>query len=152
MARKVFFSFHYQRDLWRANVVRNTGVIEGIAAVGFHDEALWDEARKQGDSVVKSLIDRALEETSVTVVLVGSETASREYITYEIERSVARGNGMLGIRINNIKDKDGHTSSPGAVPDLLIRIGTPVYEYEYGKLGTWVEAAYLKAHSSPRNS
>ena len=29
MARKVFFSFHYQPDNWRVSQVRNIGVIEG---------------------------------------------------------------------------------------------------------------------------
>jgi len=26
MARKVFFSFHYERDIWRASIVRNSWV------------------------------------------------------------------------------------------------------------------------------
>jgi hypothetical protein len=46
MARKVFFSFHYQRDLWRVNVVRNSGLIEGVASAGFHDASLWEETQK----------------------------------------------------------------------------------------------------------
>ena len=152
MARKVFFSFHYERDAWRASVVRNTGVIEGVAAAGFHDAAFWEQVQKQGKSAVENLIDKALEETSVTVVLIGSETASRAYIAYEIERSIARGNGIIGIRINNIKDQNGHTDTPGIVPEPLTRISAPVYDYEYGKIGTWVEAAYLEAHPGPQGS
>ena len=35
MPRKVFFSFHYERDIWRTNVVRNSGIVEGSAAAGF---------------------------------------------------------------------------------------------------------------------
>ncbi|MDL1957599.1 MAG: TIR domain-containing protein [Candidatus Desulfofervidus auxilii] len=31
MARRVFFSFHYERDVWRANVVRNTIVLAQLA-------------------------------------------------------------------------------------------------------------------------
>lgn len=49
MAHKVFFSFHYERDIWRTNVVRNSGVVEGSAAAGFHDASLWEEAKKKGD-------------------------------------------------------------------------------------------------------
>lgn len=29
MPRKVFYSFHYQRDSWRASKIRNIGVVEG---------------------------------------------------------------------------------------------------------------------------
>jgi hypothetical protein len=148
MARKVFFSFHYQRDLWRVNVVRNSGTIDGISAAGFHDESLWEETKKKGDEAVKKLINKGLEGTSVTVVLIGSQTATRKYVSYEIERSIARGNGILGVRINNIKDKDGRLDPPGLIPEALSKINAPTYTYEYGKLGEWVEKAHKKANPS----
>jgi MTH538 TIR-like domain (DUF1863) len=146
MARKVFFSFHYQRDLWRVNVVRNSGMIDGVAAAGFHDASLWEEAKRKGDDAVKRLINNGLDATSVTVVLIGAETSSRKYVTYEIEKSIARGNGLLGIHISNIKDQDGRTDSLGAVPAALSKSGAPVYTWEYGKLGEWVEKAYKKTN------
>jgi hypothetical protein len=148
MARKVFFIFHHRRDLWRVNVVRNIGTIEGVAAAGFHDQSLWEAATKKGDEAVKRLINSGLEGTSVTVVLIGAETANRKYVSYEIERSIARGNGILGVRVNNIKDQSGRTDPPGVVPEALTKIGAPVYTYEYGKLGEWVEKAHKKAHPS----
>jgi hypothetical protein len=141
MARRVFFSFHYQRDLWRVNVVRNTGLVDGISAAGFHDASLWEETMKKGDDAIKRLIDDGLASTSVTVVLIGSETADCKSVSYEIEKSIEHGNGIFGIRIHNIKDKDGRTDSLGAVPAALISVGAPVYIYEYGKIGEWVEEA-----------
>jgi len=147
MARKVFFSFHYGRDVWRVNVVRNSGVVEGVSAAGFHDASVWEETKKKGDEAIKKLIDRGLDGTSVTVVLIGAETANRSYVSYEIEKSVARGNGILGIRINNVKDKDGKTESPGPIPPVLANIGAPIYDWEYGRLGEWVERAYKTANS-----
>ena len=146
MARRVFFSFHYQRDLWRVNVVRNSGAIEGIAAAGFQDASLWEETKRKGEIAVQQLIDSALKGTTVTVVLIGAETANRKYVSYEVEQSVARGNGILGIRINNIKDKDGRADTPGAIPASLIRIGATVYTWEYGKLSEWVDKAYKEVH------
>ena len=142
MARKVFFSFHYQRDLWRVNVVRNSAMVEGVSAAGFHDQSLWEETEKKGDAAVRKLIDAGLDGTSVTVVLIGAETANRKYVSYEIEKSVSRGNGLLGVRINNIKDQNGRADSLGAVPAALTKAGAPVYTWEYGKLGEWVETAY----------
>ena len=148
MARRVFFSFHYARDLWRVNVVRNSGAVEGVSAAGFHDAAVWEETKRQGDEAIKKLIDSGLDGTSVTVVLIGAETANRTYISYEIAKSLARGNGILGIRINNIKDKDGKTENPGPVPLDLANVGAPIYDWEYGRLGEWVERAYRTANSS----
>jgi hypothetical protein len=146
VARKVFFSFHYERDLWRVNVVRNSGMVEGVAAAGFNDQSLWEETKKRGDEAIKRLIDAGLNGTSVTVVLIGAETASRKYVSYEIEKSVALWNGLLGVRIHNIKDRNGRTDPAGPVPDALTKSGAPVYLWEYGKLGEWVEQAYRVSH------
>jgi MTH538 TIR-like domain (DUF1863) len=146
MARRVFFSFHYGRDIWRVNVVRNTGAIEGVAAAGFHDASLWEETKRRGGDAVRRLIDRGLEGTSVTVVLIGAETAQRLYVTYEIAKSISRGNGLLGILIHNIKDELGRPGIQGRVPEALRKAGAPVYTWEYGRLGQWVEAAYKAAH------
>ena len=145
MARRVFFSFHYERDVWRVNVVRNSGAIEGVSAAGFHDSSLWEEAKRHGDDAVKKLIDSGLHASTVTVVLIGAETASRKYVSYEVEQSVARGNGILGIRINNIKDMNGRIDPPGQIPVALAKTGAPIYTWEYGKLGEWVESAYKHA-------
>jgi hypothetical protein len=122
MARKVFFSFHYERDIWRTNVVGNSGVVEGCAAAGFHDAAVWEEAKKKGDAEVKKLIDNRLIGTSVTVVLIGADTAQRKFVDYEIEKSIARGNGLLGIYISGIKDQNGKTDIQGSAPQ---RLGLP---------------------------
>src|SRR5579871_2477816 len=102
MARRVFFSFHYQHDIWKVNIVRNSHIVEGCAAAGFHDASLWEETKKKGDAAIKRLIDRGLENTSVTCVLIGAFTAQRQYVDYEIEQSVKCGNGLLGVHINNI--------------------------------------------------
>lgn len=146
MARKVFFSFHYERDLWRVNIVRNSGMVEGLSAAGFNDQSLWEETKRRGDDAIRTLIDSGLNGTSVTVVLIGAKTASRKFVSYEIEKSVASGSGLLGIRIHNIKDRDGRTDQAGPVPDALTKTGAPVYVWEYGRLGEWVEKAYQAAH------
>jgi len=120
-------------------------MVEGVSAAGFHDQSLWEETEKRGDDAVRKLIDAGLESTSVTVVLIGAETANRKYVSYEIDKSVARGNGLLGVRINNIKDQYGRTDSLGAIPAALTRAGATVQTWEYGKLGEWVEKAYQAA-------
>ena len=145
MARKVFFSFHYQKDIWRTNVVRKSNVVDGVAAAGFQDASLWEEAKKKGDAAIKKMIDDALVGTGVTVVLIGAETAQRKYVTYEIERSIARGNGLLGIYIDDIGDQNGRTTARGAVPEALKKAGAPVYVWDQGRFGDWVEAAAKKA-------
>ncbi|MGA2606503.1 MAG: TIR domain-containing protein [Terriglobia bacterium] len=146
MARKVFFSFHYERDIWRTNVVRNSGIVDGSAAGGFYDASLWEEAKKKGDAEVTKLVDKGLVGTSVTVVLIGAETAQRKFVNYEISQSIARGNGLLGIYISGIKDQNGKTDIQGSPPQRLIAAGAPCYYWDCSKFGDWVETAYKKAH------
>lgn len=145
MARRVFFSFHYQNDLWRVNQVRNSHVVEGSAAAGFQDASLWEATKRRGDAAVKKLIDDALIGTSVTVVLIGSETSRRRYVGYEIQQSIARGNGLLGIYIHNLRDQSGRTSVKGAVPAGLLAANAPVYDWDAARFGDWVEAAARRA-------
>ncbi len=149
MARRVFFSFHYQRDLWRVNQIRNSHVVVGTAAAGFQDASLWEATRKKGDRAIKALIDKGLKGTSVTVVLIGSETANRRYIEYEIEKSVEVGNGLLGVYIHNLKDRDGKTCPKGAVPAGLVKRNIPVYEWDREKFGDWVEGAARRRPLAP---
>lgn len=142
MARRAFFSFHYERDIWRANVVRNSWVAQDRQAAGYFDASIWEEAKKKGDAAIKAMIDAALNNTTVTVVLVGQETSSRTYVKYEIDKSIARGNGLLGIRIEKIKNKDGSTDDAGANP---LPSKYPVHLWNtddgYSNMGKWIDAA-----------
>lgn len=110
MARRVFFSFHYQKDRWRVNQIRMAHIVEGTAAAGWHDASLWEEAKRKGDGAVKALIDRGLDRTTVTAVLIGSQTANRDYVKCEIDMSnhpvaVFR---RLSIRTSRERDEDRH--------------------------------------------
>jgi hypothetical protein len=129
MARNVFFSFHYQRDVWRVNQIRNLPNIVGSAAAGFNDASLWEEARTKGDAAVHKLIDDGLRNTTITVVFIGAQTAGRKYINYEIDESIKRGNGIVGIQIHHLKDRNGNTDSVGAIPPKLTAGKYPVYTY-----------------------
>ena len=62
MARRVFFSFHFERDVWRAGQVRNSWVTKADReSAGFWDAADWEEVKKKGDEAIKKWIDKQLE-------------------------------------------------------------------------------------------
>ncbi len=146
MARRVFFSFHYQRDIWRVNQIRSIPNVTGCAAAGFQDASIWEEAKKKGDDAVKKLIDEGLTYTSVTLVCIGAKTAGRKFINYEIEKSIERGNGILGIKIHHLKDKDGNTDYEGDTPNKLVSGGYKVRKYtNIDDLASWIEEAAKSA-------
>ena len=113
MARKVFYSFHYKPDNWRASQVRNIGKIEGNNPASDND---WETVTKGGDAAIKKWIDDQLKGRSCTIVLIGSNTAGRKWINYEIEKSWNDGKGVLGIYIHNLKDVDENKSTKGNNP------------------------------------
>lgn len=104
MARRVFFSFHYDNDINRSMIVRNSWVTQGKEAAGFIDKAEFEKMKRKGEKEVYKWIDKQLEGTSVTVVLIGAETLSRPFVQYEICKSLQRGNAVIGVYINWIRD------------------------------------------------
>jgi len=145
MARRVFFSFDY-RHVWRVNQIRSMPNVIGAAAAGFQDASLWEEAKKKGDAAIKRMIDDGLKNTSVTVVCIVYGTTGRKWIEYEIDKSLERGNGLVGIQIHHLKDSDGNTASPGAIPNKIEANGFKAYKYSSKEaLARWIEAAATAA-------
>jgi len=117
--RRVFFSFHYQNDIWRVNQVRNSWRYQHEdtrIAEGFFDASLWESSQRRDPNSLKDLIRGGLENTSVTTVLVGSNTYARRWVRYEIARSVIKGNGLLGVQVHLLRDRNGNVSAAGPSP------------------------------------
>ena len=141
MARRVFFSFHY-KYVWKVNQIRSMPNITGTAAAGFQDASLWEEAKKKGDKEIKKMIDAGLNNTSVTVVFVTYGTTNRKYINYEIDQSLAKGNGLVAVQIHHLKDSNGKTGSAGAIPSQIEANGFKAYKYTNKEsLAKWIEEA-----------
>ena len=65
---------------------------------------------------MKQLIKKGLKGTSVTVVLVGTDTYSRRWVKYEVVKSFVEGKGILPIYINRIPSKNEGIKAKGANP------------------------------------
>jgi hypothetical protein len=159
MARRVFFSFHYKPDNWRASQVRQMGVIEGDAPVSDND---WEKITKGGDAAIIKWIDGQMSGKSCAVVLIGADTAGRKWINHEIVKAWDDNKGMLGIYIHNLKNADQKKSTKGGNPFDNITMGgsngkklssvvkaydppysdsTEVYAHIKKNLSAWVETA-----------
>jgi hypothetical protein len=156
MARKVFYSFHYKPDNWRASQIRNIGVVEGNAPASDND---WEAISRAGDEAIKRWINAQLSGRSCTIVLIGSATAGRKWIGYEIAQSWNDGKGILGIHIHNLKDVNGNQCPKGGNPFSSVSWGnatlasvvpahdppyfrsTDVYAHIQDNLESWIEDA-----------
>lgn len=152
MAKRVFFSFHYQDVIdFRANVVRKHMLTKGTEKAGYFDASIWEESRKKGELALKRMINAELQNTTVTAVLIGTDTYARRWVRYEIMKSLERGNRVIGVHINGITGKDQKTKTLG--PDIFKWLGLQISAD--GKTGTptvwdgqkWVYYTDLSAFS-----
>ena len=103
--RAVFFSFCYNEDRHRADVVCaawSARLPAGAAA--YVDSRVSEPAKALGEDEVKRAIRNGVDQTTVTCVLIGAHTWEDRWVRYEIARSVERGNGLFAVRINGIAD------------------------------------------------
>ena len=155
--RRTFYSFHFDNDAWRAGQVRNIGVTE-------HDEPVsdnaWEEVKRGGDAAIQKWINDQMSTRSCVIVLIGSHTAGRKWIDYEIRKAWNDKKGLLGIYIHRLLNQDSESSSKGTNPfasiqlkngqtlnqcvaayDPLGRNSRDVYAYIKDHLENWVEVA-----------
>jgi hypothetical protein len=157
MVRKVFYSFNYEKDGWRAGQVYGGRLTESdIDVVGFVGVEAWEGIKRQGEEAVNYWIEENLNETSVTAILIGAETATKQWVLDTIQQSYLKRNGLLGIYIHNLRDSTGNTSIKGQNPFEKLYIEEngqkiplsqlyPTYDWiiddGYNNLGVWVEEA-----------
>lgn len=156
MARKAFFSFHYKPDNWRASQVRNIGTVEGNKPCSDND---WESVTGKGDKAIQDWIADQMDGRSCALVLIGSDTAGRKWIKYEIEKAWTDKKGVVGVYVHNLKDSAGDQSTKGSNPfsgltvagtklgdvvkayDPPYSTSTYVYDHIKQNLESWVEEA-----------
>lgn len=117
----VFFSFHYQRDAWRVQQVANMGAVEGQKILTSQE---WESVQRQGDAAIKAWIEEKMKHKAAVVVLIGAQTAAREWVEYEIVKAWNDRRPLLGVEIHGLADRDGRTDSRGANPFARIKFST----------------------------
>lgn len=156
MARKVFYSFHYIPDCWRAGQVRNAGVVEGNQPCSDND---WESVTGRGDAAIKAWIEDQMSGRSCAVVLIGTATADRKWIDYEISKAWGDGKGVVGVYVHNLLDANKTQASKGSNPFASLKLGnetlsnivkaydppftisTSVYNHIKSNLEGWVDEA-----------
>ena len=154
--RRVFFSFHYEADAWRAAQIRNAGVLDGNEPVSDNS---WEQVKRGGDAAIKRWIDEQIASRSCVVVLIGTNTADRKWVKYEIKRGWDTGKGVVGVFVHNLLDENRKKSIKGKNPFKAFKIGcTPmdqvvraydppfsnsraVYDHVTNNIADWVEEA-----------
>lgn len=111
--RQVFFSFHYNNDSWRASQIRNMGKVDESSTFSDND---WEEIKEKTDTRIKEWINEQMAKRSCLVLLIGSKTANRKWINYEIKKAFDLDKGIVGIYIHNLKNQNEEQDNKGNNP------------------------------------
>lgn len=95
--RRVFLSYHHGGDQWYYDAFSRT----------FHNEyeLISDtslERRIDSDNVdyvLRRIRENYITGSSCTIVLVGAATWGRKYVDWEIEATLEKGHGLIGVRL-----------------------------------------------------
>jgi len=152
--RQVFYSFHYGNDVMRVAQIRSIGSIEDNKPVA---ENAWEAVRRGSDAAIRRWIDENMKYRSCVIVMVGTETANRPWVRYEIEKAWEDGKGLFGIHIHNLKCPRNGVCAKGVNPfdtfnfkdgrklSSVVKCYDPSSRDAYNdirmNLGNWVEQA-----------
>jgi hypothetical protein len=119
----------------------------------------WEKVASAGEKAIRKWINEQMRNTSCLVVLIGSQTAGRDWINYEIEHAWTEKKGVLGVYIHNLVGSNGKRSEMGPNPFDDVSIGelrlsevvptynppseesNEVYDYIRRNLDSWISEA-----------
>lgn len=137
MARRIFISYQH-KDQMQAKGFNLQGSNPNVAFefVGRH---LLDPVDSENDDYIKRKVREQISGTSVTVVIIGKETAYSEWVAWEIEESLnkEKPNGVVGVLLKDATPPP--RDSP--VGKALYEAGAEVVEWKQEEVEAAIERA-----------
>jgi len=127
--RRIFISFDHD-DTNKVNGF--LGLRNILDNFEFYNHKLDIEVQSNNVDYIKRVIrENYIKPASVCVVLIGNNTWSSEWVTWEIKECLQQRMGILGIRL-----KDTYGQVPAVVPQ------SHVGDWQPDKFSQWIEWAY----------
>lgn len=133
-SRHVFISFDHE-DLNEVNLLRGQAKNDKVD-LQFDDYSVKEPFDSTNADYVKRQIREKIEHCSVTVVYLSEKTASSKWVNWEIEESIKRGKGVIGVY------KEGRI--PTSVPPAFQQNNCKSVKWEHTTLMEAIEGASTK--------
>jgi len=131
--RRIFISFDHSDT---QQVLGFMGLRNILDNFDFYNHKLDYRINSSDIEYVKRVIrEEYIRPASVTVVLIGTNTAKSNWVKWEIEESIQQGKGILGIRL-----KDTWGDIPAGIPS------NAVGDWQPDKFAGWIEWAYQQVN------
>lgn len=149
--RKVFISYYHGDQAAVNKFVQDFSDVFIAKTVGVQDGD-FDFDSTNPEYIMRKIREKKLQDSTVTIVLVGSCTHSRRYVDWEVKASLQQGNtlpnGLIAINLP-------YMGSEGALPERVLEnicrddagneLGYAryyVYPHSKQQLHEWIEDAY----------
>jgi len=133
-SRHVFISFAYE-DVDEVNLLRGQAKNDKLA-LQFDDYSVKEPFDSTNADYIKRQIREKIDRCSVTVVYLSDKTASSRWVNWEIEESIKRGKGVIGIYQGN--------KAPARLPTAFQLYGCKAVKWEHSALMDAIENASTK--------
>lgn len=102
--RRVFISFHHKGD---QKVVDEFSKIFSDYYEIFTDKSLERAADSENTEYLNQVCRDAIDDTSVTIVMISEQTGCRKYVDWEIRHTLYKEHGLVAISRPDLDDSDG---------------------------------------------
>lgn len=123
--RNIFISFHVD-DEAQVNLLRAQAAKENFG-MEFRDYSV----KEPFDEAWRRRCAERIAQTSMTIVMIGQETANREAVNWEIEESYRQGKKVVGVRI--------YRDANHAIPQAMARHGASVVNWGRNEIAAQLE-------------
>lgn len=93
----IFISYHYDSD---NKIAREITEIINTDKINIFTVVKENEKKKDAE-IIKNWVDEEIKKTRITILLISSKTLEREYVSYELSKSVLNGNSIIPILIDS---------------------------------------------------
>ncbi len=134
VSRHVFISFDHE-DLDEVNLLRGQAKNDKLD-LKFDDHSVKEPFDSANADYIKRNIREKIDRCSVTVVYLSDRTASSKWVNWEIEESLKRGKGVIGVYKGD--------TPPSRTPPAFQQNGCKAVKWEHAALTKAVEDASTK--------
>ncbi len=134
VSRHVFISF-YHEDLNDVNLLRGQAKNDKID-LQFDDHSVKEPYDSTNADYIKRQIRDKIDRCSVTVVYLTDKSASSKWVNWEIEESIKRGKGVVGVYKGDIP--------PAKLPSAFRQNGCNAVKWEHAGMMKAIEDASTK--------
>ncbi|MCC6302182.1 MAG: TIR domain-containing protein [Gammaproteobacteria bacterium] len=133
-SRHVFISFDHE-DMNDVNLLRGQAKNDKLD-LQFDDHSVKEPYDSANADYIKRQIREKIDRCSVTVVYLSNKTASSKWVNWEIEESIKRGKGVIGVYKGD--------KAPASLPSAFQKNGCKAVKWEHTALMKAIEDASTK--------